>query len=132
MKIGTFSLCLSLIGLMSVSGCSKQPSFANDVLPILKSNCANCHTPGGEGFEKAGFSVSDYDHVMQGTRLGPVIVPGHSEASTLFQLISHEASPEIQMPPHHEEGLPQGRQTALSMAQITTIRDWIDQGALDN
>ena len=131
MKNHLTSLLAWLIPLF-LAACSEQVSFSGEVMPILAGNCSECHTGDGEGVAKSGFSVADYDHVMKGTNLGPMVVAGHSEISSLFQLISHQADPQIQMPPHHPEALPEGRALALEFEQIETIKDWIDQGAKNN
>ena len=69
---------------------------------------------------------------MSGTRFGNVVVPGDSLSSTLYRLIDHQADPKIQMPPHHEQALAEGKMSSLSGAQINTIKTWIDQGAKNN
>lgn len=113
-------------------GCSQQLSFENDIKPILTAYCLDCHDEGGEGFAKSGFSVKDYENVMKGTKFGAVIVPGDSASSTLYQLISHATDVKIQMPPHHENALPEGRRESLPDEQFGIIRKWIDQGARNN
>jgi hypothetical protein len=60
---------------------------------------------------------------MKGTKLGPVIVPGSAESSTLYRLVAGKADPKINMP-HGKAPLTPG--------EIETIRLWIDQGAMDN
>jgi Planctomycete cytochrome C len=119
---------LMVISLLA-TGCSEQVSFENDVMPILSANCLSCHGDNGEGFNKSGFSVKDYDSVMIGTKFGTVIVPGDSASSTLYRLVAHLTDPKIQMPPHHEDALAVGRGVELTPEQIETIRKWIDQGA---
>ena len=113
------------------AGCSKQVSFKNDVNPILVSKCIECHIE-GEGTAKSGFSVQTYDSLMKGTKFGPVVIPGDSVSSTLYRLVGHEADPEIQMPPHHDESRASGKLEPLSTAEIDTIKMWIDQGAKNN
>ena len=113
-------------------GCSKQVSFNNDVKPILTASCLECHDGSGEGSEKSGFSLKDYNSLMKGTKFGSVIVPGDSVSSTLYRLIAHKADPEIQMPPHHDTTLAEGKVDPLTLVQIETIKMWIDQGAKNN
>jgi hypothetical protein len=69
---------------------------------------------------------------MSGTRFGKVVEPGDSLSSSLYRLIDHQADPKIQMPPHHEQALAEGKMSSLSGAQINTIKTWIDQGAKNN
>jgi hypothetical protein len=89
--------------------------FEKDVLPILVSNCAisGCHNP---GFAQDGVLLDNYVNVM----LTGDVRPGNPLGSDLYQVI---VSTDInkRMPP-----LPRA---ALSAAQITTIRTWIEQGA---
>ncbi|MFC1588939.1 c-type cytochrome domain-containing protein [Pseudomonadota bacterium] len=108
------------------AGCSQQVSFNNDVKPILEANCMSCHDGKGEGSEKSGFVMLTYDDLMKGTKFGPVVVPGDGASSTLHRLVSHKADPKIHMPPHSSEA------KELTDAQKSTIKMWIDQGALNN
>jgi len=127
---------LRYIGLFALivqgTACERDVSFANDVAPILQRQCAECHSPEGEGYLASGFGVSDHAAVMQGARFGPVVVPGSRISSTLYRVIDHKTAPEIQMPPHHMKGLPAGRAAPLTTDQIEMIGLWIDQGAKNN
>ena len=117
MKIAT-TLVAALIG-SGLAGCSRTVTFA-DVQPLLTEKCAACHTGDQEGVKKSGFSVSSYETVMKGTRLGPVIVPGSAESSSLYRMVSGATDPKIHMP-HNGK--------SLNVHQIELIRRWIDQGA---
>ena len=99
---------------------------------MLNAKCLSCHDGSGEGSAKSGFSVKTYDSLMMGTKLGKVIVPGEAVSSTLYRLIAHKASPEVQMPPHHTQSLAKGRAEPLTEGEIDTIKQWIDQGAKNN
>ena len=133
MRLMLSGLLILLAVLVTAGGCGKQEiSFTNDVLPILKSNCVDCHDGSGEGVLKSGLDLKDYDSLMKGTKFGPIVVPGNSASSTLYRIVSHRVDPKIQMPPHHDEALPVGRRPALKTEQIVTIRQWIDQGARNN
>ena len=125
-KISTFALCIGLLG------CERQVSFAGDIQPILNTSCIECHNPSAEGFAASGFSLLDYDNTMKGTKFGPVVIAGSSISSTLYLVIAGKTSPEIQMPPHHQNSLAEGRGTPLSKHQIEIIGSWIDQGAQNN
>ena len=116
-------ILLSFVAIFFASGCSRDISFRNDIAPILEENCLPCHTEGGPGYEKSGFSVVSYDTIMKGTKFGPVITPGSSLTSSLVMLIEHRSDPSISMP-HGRDPLPQ--------EAIERIKQWIDQGAPDN
>jgi hypothetical protein len=93
----------------SLSAHNAEPTYAEDVAPILYKNCASCHRPGG----MAPFSVLDYDSTL--THLDEMRV----------------AVAEGQMPPWHAEG-PHGmfrNDRRLSDSEKQTILRWIDAGA---
>ena len=98
-------------------------SFQEDVFPILKGRCIECHQPGGQGYEKSGLDLTTYEGVMKGTKYGSMIEPGNPDMSNLMLLLDWKASPEINMP--------HGRKQ-LSICDRDAIREWIRQGAKNN
>jgi len=90
-------------------------SFANDVYPILRSRCLNCH--GGERISE-GLSVATYEALMAGSKNGPVLLPGDPQNSELVQVIVSGEMPK--------------RGPKLTPQQIQIIIDWITQGAPNN
>jgi len=114
-----------LVSTLMTIACSGEhkPGYTADVRPILDKHCAECHMPDMAGAKKSGFQIDSYASIMNGTKLGPVIVPGSAESSTLYILVAGKADPKINMP-HGKE--------SLSAKEIDTIRLWIDQGAMDN
>jgi len=101
----------------------QQISFSKDVMPIFVEHCTQCHNEGGVGHNESGFLMKDYDSIMQGTKLGPVIQAGQSHASTLQILVEHKADTSINMP---KGGI------KLPKDKIEIIKKWIDQGAKNN
>ena len=126
LRIGIFALGIGLFG------CERPVSFAGDVQPIFEASCVVCHDNSAEGIATSGFSMADYDSIMKGTKFGPVVVPKSSISSTLYMVIAKKTSPEIQMPPQHENAWAEGRGDPLSDEQIEIIAAWIDQGAPNN
>ncbi len=117
---------VSLLIVVGIAACDKEAPFrkvtyVTDVKPILQEHCLECHVAGKEGTEKSGFLMDSYEAVMKGTKFGPVIVPDSSESSSLYLLVAGKADPSINMP--------HGK-VPLSDEQITTIRLWIDKGAV--
>lgn len=107
-------------------------SFSADVLPILTSTCATCHQDGGIA-DLAGISlrlVEDlaFDMLLNNNSVLDeslsFVEPGDSASSLMFLMISSDRPPVGSRMPF--------QRAPLSDAQIGTIRDWIDQGALDN
>ena len=110
-----------------LTGCDSAQSaasYSKDVQPILAKHCLSCHTPGKAGYESSGLNMESYDALLQGTRFGPVVKPGDSFTSALVMLVEGRADPSIKMPHGSEEG--------LSGAEITTLKQWVDQGAKNN
>ncbi|HEX8946495.1 MAG TPA: cytochrome c [Gemmatimonadaceae bacterium] len=86
-----------------------DPTFAEDVAPILYKNCTTCHHPGGLG----PFSLLDYEGAK----------------AKVDEM--HDAVEAGVMPPWHAEG-PHGvfsNDRRLSDADRQTILRWIDAGA---
>ena len=113
------------LGLAALSGCSDKQgvSFAEDVHPILKKECLECHARGEQGHTESGLSMETYAELMAGTRYGPVIEPGSAVSSTLVRLIDHKADKAINMP-HDKSKIPAD--------EIETIKQWINEGAHNN
>ncbi len=107
----------------SVCAANVVVSFNDDVLPIFKGRCIDCHQPGGEGYEKRGLDLRTYAGVMKGTTFGAMVTPGNPETSNLAWLLDWKASPEIRMPHGKKK---------LSICDRDAIREWIRQGAKDN
>ncbi|MFK7777533.1 MAG: hypothetical protein QM501_05370, partial [Gimesia sp.] len=95
-------------------------SFYQQVRPILQAQCAGCHHPRNPEGE---YVVTDYSHFLKGGESESVaIVPGKPDQSNLVMLIT---------PDDGEAEMPKGK-TPLSQEQITLIRTWIQQGAVDD
>lgn len=125
-------LAVACLGPTLLAGCERRVSFSADVQPVLAAHCAGCHSGYAEGEATTGLNVTDYASLMHGTRLDQVVEPGSAASSTLYLVVSGEASPEIQMPPHHEEAMAEGRGAPLDRDEVRLIKDWIDQGAKNN
>lgn len=114
-----------MFGLL-IAGCAtQQVSYRNDVVPILESRCIKCHAPpDGIGYKTTGLSMDSYQSLMQGTDYGPVVVAGDSRRSIFNMLVEGRAGQQQRMPHNEKE--------SLSESQIETLRNWVNQGALDN
>jgi hypothetical protein len=86
--------------------------FVHDIVPILKANCAECHT---NGKYKGSVSLDTREDLLK----SKAVLPGKSAASELVKRIT-SADPEHRMPP---KGKP------LSAREIQLVKTWIDQGA---
>lgn len=102
---------------------SNKISYKEDVYPIFKGYCVDCHQPGGMGYSQSGLDLSTYKGLMKGTKFGPMVIPGKPQLSSLMRLLDWQVSPQIRMPHGKKQ---------LCLCLRNTIRNWIAQGAKDN
>jgi len=109
-----------------ISACAThQVSYKNDVVPILESRCIKCHvSPDGIGYRATGLEMASYESLIQGTVYGPVIIAGDSRRSILNMLVEGRAG-KLQRMPHNDD-------EALSNEQIEILRNWVNEGAVNN
>lgn len=98
-------------------------SYMNDLEPtILMASgmgCLPCH---GGMFPSAGLNLESYAGLIAGSGGGPVIIPGDPDMSRLICRLEGAVC---------GSRMPRGR-TPWTPAMITTFRDWVSQGAMDN
>ncbi len=93
-------------------------SFTNDILPRLtRYGCAGCH--GGNG----GLFVDTQPHLLQGGDHGPAVTPGNADSSLIIKKLSPT--------PPFGSRMPLGGQY-LTDTTVQVIKDWINEGALNN
>lgn len=105
--------------------------FTTEVLPIFTLHCWNCHPVSGAldlGASEASPGVSQaYANLVNVVTTGYApnvrITPGDPDASVLWHKVSGTGTYGLTMPPSG---------TTLNAAELQTIRDWIEQGALNN
>jgi mono/diheme cytochrome c family protein len=88
--------------------------FSNTILPLLSSNCAmsGCHNGLGGG-DAAQYTLNTYAGIKA------IVKAGNPGSSKLVSVISNGSMP------------PRGH-TPITSAQLTAIKTWISQGALNN
>ncbi|NOS99539.1 MAG: hypothetical protein HOP29_02810 [Phycisphaerales bacterium] len=107
-------------------------SYADHIQPMLTAKCVSCHQEGGladlVGIAlratpgEAHDSMVNQPSVQDPTLM--LIVPGDAEASLIYQKVSSDSPPVgMRMP---SLGAP------LTSDELALLRDWINQGALDN
>ena len=60
--------------------------FKSDVRSVLKQNCVKCH--GGDK-PRGELELTTRKSLLKGGEDGPAVVPGNSQNSLLYQLITH-------------------------------------------
>ncbi|MEO8356376.1 MAG: NapC/NirT family cytochrome c [Chloroflexota bacterium] len=87
---------------------TEAPTFENYVAPLVTIKCAACHGDLASG----GLNMLTYEGLMEGSSNGPVVVPGDSANSLLFQVQSAG-----------------GHFANLAADELEVIKQWIDSGA---
>jgi len=142
LRPGRWAVCAIGIGLLA--GCQgggvnapapptgETVSLSGDIQPIFNSACVSCHADGtiSSAFGNPLRLTSGRAHANLVDRRSfqsanwTLVVPGDSSASLLWLKVSRADPPVGSTMPLF--GSP------LSSRQLGLIRDWIDQGALDN
>ena len=112
------SVVTVLAGGTSVFADAKNPTYDDDVMPILKQACINCH---GNEKQKGGLNLATFAAMSQGGSSGVVVTAGNPSKSRLYTLAAHIDEPK--MPP-------QGNK--LADPQLATLKLWVEQGARAN
>jgi mono/diheme cytochrome c family protein len=106
----TFGLLLLTVVALGMPGALAATSvdYTTTIQPIFNSHCTSCH---GASSPSAGYSLTSYNGTMTGGR----VTPGDAAGSILYNKVNGG-------------GMPPGG--ALTAAEIQSIADWINQGAL--
>lgn len=118
--------------------CRPKMMFA-EVLPILKDQCEQCHSPGGDGYIRGKLNLtadSAFANLVgvlvsiQQVAPGWLRVkPGFPDSSMLMLKLTGGLSPKLPSGKTYGSGMPMGKPT-LPDVSIQTIRKWIADGAL--
>lgn len=95
------------------------PSYEEHIKPLFIEKCAACH---GALKQEADLRLDAIQLTRAGTESGPVIVPGASAKSSLFERVA-ASDLDLRMPP-------EGEGEALDADQLELVRRWIDAGAV--
>lgn len=90
-------------------------SFAANIMPIFEAKCVKCH---GVERVKEGLDMQTYENIMAGSFNGAVVAPGNAAESLLVQLIVENEMP--------------NRGPKITPDELQLIREWVNQGALNN
>ena len=89
--------------------------FVHQVMPVLKKQCAECHT---EGKKKGGLSMNTRNEFLAGGEGGEVAVPGDPSESYFLELVASEDTDD-RMPP---------KGPGLSKEEVETLHQWVAEG----
>jgi cytochrome b subunit of formate dehydrogenase/mono/diheme cytochrome c family protein len=83
----------------------------NDVAPLILAKCAACHSTA----DLTGLAMDTYANTLAGGKNGPVIVPGNSADSVLYQL-----------------QVAGGHPGTFTPEELDIVQAWIDAGAVES
>lgn len=113
----TYAASLAAITLITAPA-GAAVSFPDQILPVLKRACFECHGP---EVQKAGLRLDAKSRAFAPGAYGPVITPGQPAASELLRRVA--------LPRSDKESMPR-RGTPLTAAEIATLRSWVAEGAV--
>ena len=112
-----FSPIHILLSLFLVTQAAAEIDFVHQVMPILKKNCAECHT---DGKKKGGLSMNTRAEFLAGGEGGEVAVPGSIEDSYFLELTASTDLDE-RMPP---------KGPGVSPEELKILKQWVDEGMI--
>src|SRR6476620_817071 len=113
LRLCALCACILLPSLSSAAD-AKKITYQDDLMPVLRNACLNCHNPDKK---KAGLDLSNYSSAMTGSDNGKVIKPGDSAGSMLFKTMTHAEEPFM---PQKADKLPD--------KELALFKAWIDGG----
>ena len=97
---------------------AEKITYNDQVMPILKNACLNCHNPDKK---KAGLDLSTYQAALAGSDNGKIVQSGNPAASLLVKCIRQTEDPK--MPPKGDK---------LSDADIAILEKWVEGQLLES
>ncbi len=94
---------------------AQEIDFSHDIVPILKTHCAECHL---DDAKKGGFSMNTREDLLAGSENGAVLEPGKAAESFFLEVLTTDDDV-IMMPPKGDR---------VPAEQIEKLRRWIDGG----
>ena len=119
LRLWVLCACICLcVSVCDAADAPKKITFQDDLLPVLRDSCLNCHNPDKK---KAGLDLSTYHGTMTGSDNGAVVKPGDPSGSSLLKTIAHAEEP----------FMPQKADKLLD-PKIALFKTWIAGGAPEN
>jgi WD40 repeat protein len=106
------------IGLTLAAHAADKITYDDQVMPIFRNACLNCHNPDKK---KAGLDLSTYQATLQGSENGKVVESGNADSSVLMKCVRQTDDPK--MPPKGDK---------LSDSELAILEKWIKGQLLEN
>lgn len=115
-----YPCCIAMLWSIAAPSVFAKVDFAEEILPILKTHCYECH---GAKKHESGFRVDVRDDAFKGGELGEkAIEPGDAAKSPLFRYANGD-EPDLLMPPA------KSGKARLNAEELDKLRRWINEGA---
>jgi Planctomycete cytochrome C len=92
-------------------------SYKSQIAPLMRQRCNNCHS---EESGSGNLSTATYRGLLAGGNHGPIIAKGSASQSVLFDYLTGV-----------KDQMPKGS-APLSADEISILKQWIDQGAVND
>ena len=89
--------------------------FTTDIRPVLEAKCFGCH---GDTLKLSKLDLRTRESAIDGGAHGPSLVPGQADKSRMYRVVAGLEEPAMPM-----------RGPALTAAEVTAVKRWIDDGA---
>ena len=87
-NLASITKAFSLLLLLIPNFLFSKVDFVHEIMPILKKNCAECHT---DGKKKGGLDMNTRSSFLAGGENGEVAVPGKPSESYFLEAIHGSA-----------------------------------------
>src|SRR5690349_2786927 len=78
----------------AVSSPPNKTIFEQQMEPVLRANCAGCHSAANAS---GGLTLASFDTALAGGKQGAAFVPGDAKNSLMIQLVRGERTPKMPM-----------------------------------
>ena len=95
--------------------------YTHIVQPVLNKRCVSCHN---ENKAKGELVLVDFDSFLKGGESGSLINKN--------ELDNNELLKRIRLPIDHKDHMPPEKEKQLTKAELTILKEWMGQTALDN
>jgi len=104
----TYAVSTPTTEITETTSTSNSLTWETGIREIFEMQCSECHlsTPTG------GFSITSYTRVLQGSNLGPIIIPGNPDESHLFYKLKFGGN----------------HPGYMSTEQTEMVREWVSNG----
>ena len=105
--------------LLFVVATAAPPNYEGAIKPLLRQHCLKCH---GNDEQESGLNMQTYAGLVKGGSGGPIVVPGRSNQSLMYQIVT-DSDADSRMPPN---------KPMIPQHHIDLIQQWIDGGLLES